>query len=61
MKALLDMTDEELRAEIDAASEAERLADYVDGLTAWSAAKGAARHRQELAIAEYARRNATRS
>lgn len=56
MKTLPEMTDQELRAELDAAIEAERVADYVDGLTAWKMAKGAAAMRRERAHAEFARR-----
>jgi hypothetical protein len=56
MKTLADISMAGLRAELDAAIEAETVADYQDGLGNWRAARAAARARQDAVIAELALR-----
>ncbi len=58
LKPIAQMSAAELRAELDAAMEAEKLAEYQNGLTAWLTARDAAIERQRLCVDEMARRQA---
>ena len=55
-KPLAEMTEQELAAEFASAQEAERAAEFIDGLSAWASARKAAVQRQEHVISEMARR-----